>query len=69
MLGSVVEYAAYGCNIYCHPKPKMLPEMWMPLLVMMLGFYCLFGLLTILRNTCNVILARERRSQRVKRIG
>ena len=37
-----------GSTFTVTQKPKMPPEMWMPLLVMILGFYSLFGLLTIL---------------------
>ncbi len=56
-----------GATFTLTQKPKMPAEMWLPLLLMLLGFYCLFGLLTILR-TRNVILERERRSQWVREL-
>ncbi len=43
-------------------KPAMPPEMWLPLLVTMAGFYCLFAWL-LLRYTTNEILEREAKSQ------
>ncbi|PTQ89411.1 heme ABC transporter permease [Agitococcus lubricus] len=56
-----------GATFTLTAKPKMPAEMWMPLLVMMFGFYCLFALLTLLK-TRNIILQRERRSQWVKEL-
>lgn len=56
-----------GSTFSVTEKPKMPAEMWLPLLLMIIGFYCLFALLTILR-TRNVILERERRSQWVKEL-
>ncbi|HQV81139.1 MAG: heme ABC transporter permease [Moraxellaceae bacterium] len=56
-----------GSTFTITQKPKMPPEMWLPLVLMFLGFYSLFGLLTILR-TRNVILQRERRSQWVREL-
>lgn len=43
-------------------KPAMPPEMWLPLLISMVGFYCLFAWL-LLRYTQNEIIAREVKSQ------
>jgi heme exporter protein C len=42
-------------------------EMWMPLVLMILGFYTLFALLTILK-TRTIILQRERRTQWVREL-
>ena len=46
-------------------KPAMPAEMWMPLLVMVIGFYCLFAVILMLR-TRNEILEREKRTQWVQ---
>ncbi len=43
-------------------KPAMPPEMWLPLLISLLGFYCLFAWL-VLFYTRNEILEREAKSQ------
>ena len=48
-------------------KPAMPADMWIPLLIMMLGFYCLFAVLVILRARCEII-DRERRSRWVKEL-
>jgi len=48
-------------------KPKMPAEMWMPLVLMILGFYTLFALLTILKAR-TIILQRERRTQWVREL-
>lgn len=48
-------------------RPSMPPEMYLPLLVNIAGFYCLFAVLVILR-TRNEILVRESRSSWVKAI-
>ena len=56
-----------GATFSLTSKPKMPPEMWMPLVVMILGFYALFALLVVLKSR-NVILQRERRSQWVREI-
>jgi heme exporter protein C len=42
-------------------KPAMPPEMWIPLLVMVLGFYCFFSVTLMMRLRAE-ILRRERRS-------
>jgi heme exporter protein C len=47
-------------------KPAMVPEMWIPLLVMVVGIYCFFASLAILRMR-NEILFRERRTRWVQR--
>jgi|TARA_R110002049_G_scaffold2368_2_gene17400 heme exporter protein C len=46
-------------------KPAMVPEMWIPLLVMVVGIYCFFTALVILRMR-NDILIRERKTKWVK---
>ncbi|HEX5277835.1 MAG TPA: heme ABC transporter permease [Fluviicoccus sp.] len=56
-----------GATFSLTSKPKMPPEMWMPLVVMILGFYALFALLVVMKSR-NVILQRERRSQWVREI-
>ncbi|MGB1189912.1 MAG: heme ABC transporter permease [Pseudomonadales bacterium] len=48
-------------------RPAMPVEMWAPLLVMVLGFYCWFALAWILRLRLEV-LQRERRSEWVQRL-
>lgn len=48
-------------------KPAMPPEMWMPLLVMVLGFYCFFAVTLMLRLR-NEILRREHRSGWVREL-
>ena len=46
-------------------KPTMVPEMWLPLLVMVVGIYCFFAAVVILRMR-NEILMRERKTKWVK---
>ena len=48
-------------------KPAMPPEMWVPLLVMVIGLYMMFGLALMLRLR-NEILLRERRASWVKEL-
>lgn len=48
-------------------RPAMAPEMWMPLLVMVIGFYCFFAV-SLMMRTRNEILVRERRSSWVKEL-
>jgi heme exporter protein C len=43
-------------------------DMWIPLLIMMLGFYFLLAVLVIMRSRCEII-DRERRSRWVKDIA
>jgi heme exporter protein C len=56
-----------GATFTMTAKPKMPAEMWMPLVLMILGFYTLFALLTILK-TRTIILQRERRTQWVREL-
>mgnify|MGYP003631660118 FL=1 len=46
-------------------KPAMVPEMWVPLLVMVIGIYCFFTAIVILRMR-NEILMRERKTKWVQ---
>ena len=46
-------------------RPAMVSEMWMPLLVMVIGFYCFFAVVLMLRTRAE-ILEREKRAGWVK---
>ncbi|PKF73220.1 heme ABC transporter permease [Pseudomonas fluvialis] len=46
-------------------KASMAPEMWLPLLLMVLGFYCFFGAVLLMRMRLEV-LRREARTSWVK---
>ncbi|MDO6564018.1 heme ABC transporter permease [Amphritea sp. 1_MG-2023] len=46
-------------------RPAMPAEMWVPLLVMVIGFYCFFAVVMMLRLR-NEIIQRERRSRWVR---
>ncbi|MFT5708530.1 MAG: heme exporter protein C [Oceanospirillaceae bacterium] len=48
-------------------KPAMPVEMWLPLLVMVIGFYCFFATTMLLRLR-NEILVREKRASWVKQL-
>lgn len=48
-------------------KPAMVPEMWVPLLIMVIGIYCFFGALAITRMQ-NEILLKERKTKWVRKI-
>ena len=48
-------------------KPAMPAEMWVPLLVMVVGYYCFFTTVILLRAR-NEILERERRTNWVKKL-
>ena len=48
-------------------KPAMPPEMWIPLLIMVIGFYCFFAVALMLRLR-NEILRRERRAGWVREL-
>lgn len=48
-------------------KPDMPPSMWVPLLIMVIGFYCYLGLLIFMR-TRNEILRRERKTRWVQEL-
>jgi heme exporter protein C len=51
-----------GSSFKLTAKPTMPPEMYLPLLMLFLGFYCLCACLVIWRAR-NMVLWRERRSQ------
>jgi len=48
-------------------RPAMPAEMWVPLLVMVIGFYCFFAV-SLMMRTRNEILYRERRSGWVREL-
>ncbi len=48
-------------------KPAMPDEMWLPFVVMLLGFYAFAGMIVIIRARSEILL-RERRSKWVKRL-
>jgi heme exporter protein C len=43
-------------------KPAMPPEMWVPLLIMVLGFYCFFGAVMLMRMRLEVLKRESRAS-------
>ena len=70
----IIKYSVEWWNTLHQPatfkiteKPAMPPEMWMPLLVMVIACYMVFGLALMLRLR-NEILQRERRSGWVKEL-
>ena len=54
-----------GATFTLTEKPAMPVEMWAPLLLMVLGFYCFFGAVLLLRMRLEV-LKREARTSWVK---
>ncbi len=70
----IIKYSVEWWNTLHQPatfklteKPAMPVEMWVPLLVMLIGFYCFFATVILLR-TRNEILERERRTSWVKKL-
>jgi len=70
----IIKYSVEWWNTLHQPatfklteKPAMPAEMWMPLLVMVIGFYTLFGTALMLRLR-NEILQRERRASWVREL-
>ncbi len=70
----IIKYSVHWWNTLHQPatftlteKPAMAPEMWMPLLVMVIGFYCFFAV-SLMMRTRNEILYRERRSGWVREL-
>lgn len=70
----IIKYSVEWWNTLHQPatfklteKPAMPPEMWLPLLVMILGFYTFFGLMLMLRARIEV-LERENRSSWVQAV-
>ncbi|MBB1485683.1 heme ABC transporter permease [Oceanospirillum sp. D5] len=68
----IIKYSVEWWNTLHQPatftlteKPAMPMEMWMPLLVMVIGFYCFFATVLMMR-TRNEILEREKRTQWVQ---
>ncbi|MCP8689396.1 heme ABC transporter permease [Marinobacterium sedimentorum] len=68
----IIKYSVEWWNTLHQPatfklteKPAMPPEMWLPLLVMVVGFYCFFAVSLMLRLR-HEILRRERRSSWVQ---
>jgi heme exporter protein C len=68
----IIKYSVEWWNTLHQPatftlteKPAMVPEMWVPLLVMVIGFYAFFGVSLMMRLR-NEILRREKRARWVK---
>ncbi|WP_028302140.1 heme ABC transporter permease [Oceanospirillum beijerinckii] len=68
----IIKYSVEWWNTLHQPatftlteKPAMPVEMWLPLLVMVIGFYCFFATVLMMR-TRNEILEREKRTQWVQ---
>lgn len=68
----IIKYSVEWWNTLHQPatfklteKPAMPMEMWLPLLIMVLGFYCFFATVLMMR-TRNEILEREKRTQWVQ---
>ena len=70
----IIKYSVEWWNTLHQPatftlteKPAMPAEMWVPLLVMVIGYYCFFTTVILLRAR-NEILERERRTNWVKKL-
>ncbi|MEE9396501.1 MAG: heme ABC transporter permease [Methylococcales bacterium] len=70
----IIKYSVEWWNTLHQPatfklteKPAMPPEMWIPLLVMILGFYLFFAVVVMMRIR-NEVLQRERKSDWVRAI-
>ncbi len=70
----IIKYSVQWWNTLHQPatfklteKPAMPPEMWVPLLITLLGFYVLFALLLLMRTRCEII-DRERSSKWVRQL-
>jgi heme exporter protein C len=70
----IIKYSVEWWNTLHQPatftlteKPSMPVEMWLPLLVMVVGFYCFFSVSLMLRLR-NEIIRRERRSGWVREL-
>jgi heme exporter protein C len=68
----IIKYSVEWWNTLHQPatfklteKPAMPMEMWLPLLIMVIGFYCFFATVLMMR-TRNEILEREKRTQWVQ---
>jgi heme exporter protein C len=65
----IIKYSVEWWNTLHQPatfkiteKPAMPPEMWVPLLIMVLGFYCFFGAVTLMRMRLEVLRRESRAS-------
>ena len=56
-----------GATFKVTEKPAMPPDMWIPLLIMVLGFYCFFAVMLMSRARTEV-LRRERKTEWVKHV-
>lgn len=70
----IIQYSVDWWNTLHQPatfkiteKPAMPPEMWVPLLLLVIGFYCFFAV-TLMMRLRNEILRRERRSGWVREL-
>lgn len=70
----IIKYSVEWWNTLHQPatfklteKPAMVPEMWIPLLVMVIGVYCFFAAILFMRVR-NEIIWRERRTKWVKEL-
>jgi len=70
----IIKYSVEWWNTLHQPatftlteKPAMPPEMWLPLLVMVVGMYCFFAAISLMRIR-NEILQRERRTKWVQKL-
>lgn len=70
----IIKYSVEWWNTLHQPasftlteKPAMPAEMWLPLLIMVLGFYCFFSAVLLMRTRVE-LLERERRTGWVKEI-
>ena len=68
----IIKYSVEWWNTLHQPatftvteKPAMPAEMWVPLLLMVLGFYCFFGAVVLMRMRLEV-LRREARAAWVR---
>lgn len=69
----IIKYSVEWWNTLHQPatfklteKPAMVPEMWIPLLVMVIGIYCFFTAVLFMRMRTEILL-RERRTKWVQK--
>jgi len=70
----IIKYSVEWWNTLHQPatftlteKPAMPPEMWVPLLIMVIGIYCFFTAVLLMRMK-NEVLVRERRTKWVGKV-
>lgn len=70
----IIKYSVEWWNTLHQPatfklteKPAMPPEMWVPLLIMVIGMYCFFAAVLFIRAR-NEVLRKERKTRWVKQI-